>query len=95
MIELTLGAPVFISFIMAVVTSLLGYFKNTPPENFNPGKFLATILIGTVIGLLTGALGWTYETATEWLASSGLTVWIYWFANIVANRLAHTQTPTA
>lgn len=87
MFEIAIGAAVFYAILMAVVTSLLGYFRNTPPESFNAGKFFATIIIGAIVGFLTGALGWTYETATEWLASSGLVVWIYWLAEIIVKRL--------
>ncbi|MBS7633781.1 hypothetical protein KEJ15_09275 [Candidatus Bathyarchaeota archaeon] len=94
MIEITFGIPVFISILMAVFTSLLGYFRNTPPENFNAGKFIATLIIGLVIGFMTSALGWTYEVATEWLATSGLIIWIYWIAEIVARRLPNLQTST-
>ena len=87
MIEITFGVPVFIALLLAVITSLLGYFRNTPPEDFNSGKMFATLIIGVVVGFLTSALGWTYEASTEWLATSGLIVWIYWLAQIVAKRL--------
>ena len=85
--ELAFGYPVLVAFVMAVVTSLLGYFRNTPPEKFNAGKFFATLIIGAIVGLFTGALGWSYDQTTEWLATSGLIVWIYWIAEIVAKRL--------
>lgn len=87
MLEITVGAPVFIAFLLAVVNTLLGYFKTTPPENFEPGKFLGTVFIGVIVGFMTTAFGWTYMEVTEWLAASNLIVWIYWFAKIVATRL--------
>ena len=84
---LTIGAPVIISFVMAVINTLLGYFKTTSPENFDLGKFIGTLLIGVSVGFLTAGLGWTYESAMEWLASSNLIIWIYWLAKITANKL--------
>jgi len=87
MIEITFGVPIFISVLIAVITSLLGYFRNTPPEAFNPGKFMATLIIGAIVGFMTSAFGWTYEETTQWLATSGLIVWVYWIAEIVAKRL--------
>jgi len=88
---LTIGAPVIISFLMAVINTLLGYFKTTNPENFDLGKFLGTILIGVFVGFLTTGLGWTYESAMDWLASSNLIIWIYWLAKIIAKKLPNVK----
>lgn len=84
---LSIGAPVIISFVMAVINTLLGYFKTTDPEDFSLEKFIGTLLIGILVGLMTAGLGWTYQSAMEWLASSNLIVWIYWIAKIIANKL--------
>ena len=57
-----------IAILMGLVSSLLGYLRNTPPENFELDKFLATAIIGVMIGILTLGFGWDYKTAQEWLA---------------------------
>jgi len=84
---LSVGAPVIISFLMAVINTLLGYFKTTGPEDFSLEKFIGTLLIGILVGFMTAGLGWAYESVMEWLASSNLIVWIYWIAKIIANKL--------
>ena len=82
--------PILIPFVMAIITSLLGYFSTTPPEQFNKGKFLSTIFIGILVGVLTAVLGWDYATATQWLASSGIIIWVYWFSNILTKAKTTT-----
>lgn len=84
--DITWLTPIIIAFSMAVINTLLGYFKNTPPEDFDLVKFLGTLLIGLTIGFLTVAFGWTYESAEEWLASSNLTIWLYWIAKIIVAK---------
>ena len=90
--ELLLG-PVAFSFLTSFVTVMLGYFRDTDPDKkFEVGKFLATVIIAVIIGALTALLGWDYGTAIVWLAQAGLTVWVYWFVNIVAKQLLHVQS---
>ena len=87
MTDITWLRPLIIAFAMATINTLLGYVRNTPLEEFRLSKFLGTLLIGIIIGCLTTGLGWTYATAEEWLASSGLTVWLYWIAKLIVVRL--------
>lgn len=70
----------------AMVTSMLGYLRETEPEEFELSKFAATCIIGLLIGLFTLELGWSYATAQEYLANSGLTIYIYWTCKIIAKR---------
>ncbi len=72
--------------LAALVTSMLGYMRKTDPEQFELSKFAATCVIGLLIGLLTLKLGWSYATAQEYLANSGLTIYIYWTCKIVAKK---------
>jgi len=74
-----LFAAIPIGFVVGFVTSMLGYLRTTPPEDFSLPKFLATLILSVLIGAFTGYLGWDYTTAVEWLANAGVTVWIYWF----------------
>ena len=83
-----LFAAIPTGFVVGFVTSMLGYLRTTPPENFSLSKFLATLILSVLIGTLTGYLGWDYTTAVEWLANAGITVWIYWFANIVVQMVS-------
>jgi len=75
------------SVLSALITgsaiSLLGYFKSTDPKGFVLRKLIATLLVSICIGLVMVSLGWNYNTPEQWLASSTLTIWIYWLAKII------------
>ena len=73
--------------LAALVTSMLGYLRKTDPEEFELSKFAATCVIGLLIGLFTLKLGWSYATAQEYLANSGLTIYIYWLCKIIAKKV--------
>ena len=92
MIDIANTTPILASFFVSFITTLLGYFRTTDPESFNLGKFIATIIIGVCIGMVTSILGWDYATAQEWLAQAGLTIWIYWLAGIIAKKLPNFGT---
>jgi len=68
--------------VAGLVISLLGYFKSADPKGFVAQKLITTLLISVCISLLMVALGWDFNTVEQWLASSALTIWIYWIAKI-------------
>jgi len=82
-----LGYAAPIALIMGLVTSLLGYLRETPPENFELAKFLYTALISLIIGVATIYGGWTYAQVQEWLANGCLTMYLYWVAKVIAKKL--------
>ena len=82
-----------IAILMGLVTSLLGYLKQTPPESFELDKFLATAIIGLLIGVLTVGFGWDYTKAEQWLANGCITLYIYWVAKIVAIKVGWIKLP--
>ena len=82
-----------IAILIGLVTSLLGYLKQTPPEQFELDKFLATAIIGLLIGVLTVGFGWDYTTAQEWLANGAITLYVYWIAKIIAIRIGWIKLP--
>jgi len=93
-----LGYASPIAIIMGIFTCLLGYFKQTPPEQFDLAKFLYTALISLIIGIATIYGGWTYTEVQEWLANGALTLYIYWIAKVIAKKLGWmpaTGPPTA
>jgi uncharacterized membrane protein len=81
--------------VSAVFNSMLGYFSSTNPDDFDPTKFIATLLIGMTIGAITVYTGWSYTQATDWLANAGLTLWLYWFAKIIAIKAGWIKVKTA
>lgn len=83
-----MGYAVPIAVIMGLVTCLLGYFKQTPAEQFELSKFLYTMLISLIIGIATIYGGWTYTDAQEWLGNGALTLYIYWIAKVIAKKLS-------
>ena len=82
-----------IAILMGLVTSLLGYLRETPPEKFELDKFLATAMIGVLTGILTIGFGWDYTTAEQWLASGCITLYIYWTAKIIAIKVGWIKLP--
>ena len=82
-----------IAILMGLLTSTLGYLKQTPPESFELDKFLATAIIGLLIGVLTVGFGWDYTTAEQWLANGCITLYIYWVAKIIAIRVGWIKLP--
>ena len=82
-----------IAILMGLLTSLLGYLKQTPPESFELVKFLATSIISVIMGILTLGFGWDYTTAQEWSANGATTLNIYWIAKIIAIKTGWIKLP--
>lgn len=83
-----IGYSMPIAVIMGLFTCLLGYLKQTPPEQFTLAKFIYTALISLIIGIATIYGGWTYAQVQEWLANGALTLYIYWIAKVIAKKLS-------
>jgi len=82
-----------IAILMGLLTSLLGFLKQTPPEKFELDKFLATAMISVLMGILTLGFGWDYAVAEQWLANGAVTLYIYWIAKIIAIRIGWIKLP--
>ena len=82
-----------IAILMGLLTSLVGYSKQTPPESFELDKFLATAMISVIIGILTLGFGGDYTTAEEWLANGAITLYIYRIAKIIAIKVGWIKLP--
>jgi len=89
-----MGYAAPIAVIMGLVTSLLGYLRETPPEEFELAKFLYTALISLIIGIATIYGGWSYAEVQQWLANGCLTLYIYWLAKVIAKKLKWTYPAT-
>ena len=55
-----------------VVVAALGYAKAHTTEDFDPAKFVQTVVVGAVVGACGGEMGMSYEEAYDWAASVGL-----------------------
>ena len=86
------AAPVAI--IMALITSLAGYFSKTAPENFKLENFLFTTLISFMVGFLSIYAGWSYSQIELWLANGFLTWYIWKLAKILARTITKKLSPT-
>jgi len=87
------------SFVIAFATCMLGYLRNTPPEDFELVKFLTTLVLSIIVGVITVEVGWDYATIQVWLANVGITVWVYWTIKAIAVKLGwvtveEAQKPT-
>ena len=83
----SIGLVIPIAVVVGMVNSILGYLRSTPPEEFELDKFLATIIISLLIGIVSIGLGWTYEQAEQWLANGAVTLYVYWIAKIIAIKV--------
>ena len=86
-----IGLVIPASAVIAFVTVLLGYLRNTPPEAFDITKFLGTFIFAILMGVVTSIAGWDYATAEAWLGQAGITIWVYWLAKVIAIRLGWLQ----
>jgi len=58
--------------VSGVVVAALGYAKAHTTEDFDPAKFVQTVVVGAVVGACGGEMGMSYEEAYNWAASVGL-----------------------
>jgi hypothetical protein len=86
------AAPVAI--VMALITSLAGYFSKTAPETFKLENFLFTTLISFLVGFLSIYAGWSYSQIELWLANGFLTWYIWKLAKILARTITKKFSPT-
>jgi len=70
MLEIIKGT--IIGVICGTITALLGYAKSVTSEEFDPKKAIQTMVVGAVVGGVSGYYGWTYDQAEEWASNIGL-----------------------
>jgi len=85
MIEIVKG--IIIGAICGSITALLGYAKSVTVEKFDPKKATQTIVVGAVVGGISGYYGWTYEEAEEWATNIGLVTLIEYLKKAISRRL--------
>lgn len=90
-----IGVVIPASFVVAFITVMLGYLRNTPPEEFNITKFLGTLIFAILLGVVTSIAGWDYTTAEAWLGQAGITIWVYWTAKVIAVKLGWATAETS
>ena len=81
---------VFWGIMNAIFIATLGYLKVTKPEDFDPVKFLITVIVGGISGYLAYALGWTQEIIAAWFVTTGIIVWIEYLLKAFVRRLSTT-----
>lgn len=69
--------------LTGVCTSVLGYLKHTTPEDFSYVKLASSIAIGLIIGVVMLQFGWDYSTAEQWMAATGISIWVYWIIKTI------------
>jgi len=78
---------VIIGAISGAIIALTGYAKASTVETFMWNKAGQTIIIGAVIGGISGYYGWTYEKAEEWTANMGILVIVEHIKKAILRRL--------
>jgi len=85
MIEIVKG--IVVGAICGAVTALLGYAKSVTSEKFEPAKAAQTIVVGAVVGGVSGYYGWTYEEAEEWATNIGLTTLVEYLKKAIWRKI--------
>ena len=85
MIEVIKG--IIIGAICGAITALLGYAKSVTVEKFDPKKATQTIVVGAVVGGISGYYGWSYEKGEEWASNVGITTLIEYGKKTILRRL--------
>lgn len=86
------GKNLFFSVLIAIGFGLVGFLKNTKPEDFDPVKFLITIFVSILAGLLMFYMKYNYATAADFvtnvLVNTGILVWIEYLLKMFVRRLS-------
>jgi len=86
------GKNVLFGFIAGIVLALGGYLKNATPENFDPVKFIITLIIGMFTGLLMYYAGLDYSSAQvaaeTYLINSGILAIVEVWLKTIVRRLS-------
>ena len=53
--------------ISAIFLAVIGYWKNKPEEDFSQTKFLRTVIVGILVGVVQIALNLTPGSAEGWV----------------------------
>ena len=78
---------ILIGMICGAITALLGYAKSVTSEKFNLKKAVQTIIVGAVVGGISGYFGWTYEQAEEWASNMGITTILEYLKKAVWRKI--------
>lgn len=70
MIEILKG--ILFGAVSGAIIALLGYAKSSTVESFDPQKAIQTVVVGAVVGGISGAYGWTYQQAEQWASNMGI-----------------------
>ena len=83
----TLICTVIVGIGSGLMAALIGYFKSTPPEDFELPKFLPTIMIGGVVGGLMAYMNVPYEQAYQFAVSVGAVAVIENVAKVIVRNI--------
>jgi len=89
MMEMVSG--IFAGTVCGAVTALLGYAKSVTVEKFNPKKALQTVVVGAVIGGVSGYYGWSYSRAEEWATNVGLITLVEYLKKAILRRVMRNE----
>jgi len=78
---------IFSGLIVGIGMAFLGWAKTTTPEAFDPAKFLHTVVMGGIGGLMLQLWGIDWQQFEAWMANAGLTVWLDYLVKILTRRL--------
>jgi hypothetical protein len=78
-----------------LATALLGYAKSSKTESFNINKAVQTMIVGAIVGAISGFLGVPFTQAYEYLSSVGAITLIEYIKKAVLRRLIQSKEEEA
>ena len=95
------ATAVFYGAITAAAYAAAGFFKSRgsdPGQTFDKQKFLATLILGLILGGIGGGLGWNPATVEAWLSGLGLLagvmLFVEWLAKGILRRVQGNRLST-
>jgi len=88
------GKPLFLAVIVAFLYGLSGYLKSTKPEDFDPTKFIISLIIAAAVSLVMFEFGIGYQEAlhivTNVCATTGATVLLENWLKVLIRNISRT-----
>ena len=84
--QLPAAENIGVTVMLGSIIAFLGHIKSKSPEEFDPGKFVVTPIVGAIVGIMAAQCGYTYAQTVTWLITSGFMLWIEYAGKAIVRR---------
>jgi len=64
-----------------------GYLKHKPLPDFDPSKFIQTLIVGGIAGGVMAFYGLDFDQALTWVANAGIVTYIEYVKKAIGKRI--------